>query len=154
MIVTRLDRIEEQARMTPALGKAAAFLRRPDIASLPDGRVEIDGDRVFALPQRYETVVMDPPRFEYHRRYIDIQFIVTGEEVIGWAPAGRVQVTEAYDPAKDIAFGTVPAGQVTAVHLTAGELAVLYPDDGHAPRLAAGAPSPVFKIVVKVAVEE
>jgi len=40
------------------------------------------------------------------------------------------------------------------VHLIAGELAVLYPDDGHAPRLAAGAPSPVFKIVVKVAVEE
>jgi biofilm protein TabA len=154
MIVTRLERIEQQARMTPALAKAAAFLRRPDIASLQDGRVEIDGDRVFALPQRYETVVMDPPRFEHHRRYIDIQFIVAGEEVIGWAPADRMQVTEAYDPEKDIAFGTVPAGEATPVRLAAGELAVLYPEDGHAPRLAAGRPSPVFKIVVKVAVEE
>jgi biofilm protein TabA len=97
---------------------------------------------------------MDPPRFEHHRRYIDIQFIVAGEEVIGWAPADRMQVTEAYDPEKDIAFGTVPAGEATPVRLAAGELAVLYPEDGHAPRLAAGRPSPVFKIVVKVAVEE
>ena len=96
-----------------ALRKALDFLRRPDIASLPDGRVDIDGDQVYALPQRYATILTDPPRFEHHRRYIDIQFIVTGDEVIGWAPAERMQVTEAYDPAKDIAFGTVPAGQVT-----------------------------------------
>jgi beta-galactosidase beta subunit len=48
----------------------------------------------------------------------------------------------------------VPAGEATPVRLAAGELAVLYPEDGHAPRLAARSPSPVFKIVVKVAVEE
>jgi len=154
MIVTGLDHIEEQVRMTQALRKALDFLRRPDIASLPDGRVDIDGDQVYALPQRYATILTDPPRFEHHRRYIDIQFIVTGDEVIGWAPAERMQVTEAYDPAMDIAFGTVPAGEMTPVRLHAGQLAVLYPADGHAPRLAAGMPSPVFKIVVKVAVEE
>jgi YhcH/YjgK/YiaL family protein len=154
MIVIDLDRVEEQVPMTQAFRKAVDFLRRPDLAVLPDGRVDIDGDRVFALPQRYNTVIQDPPRFECHRRYIDIQYLVQGCEVMGWAPAGRMQVSEAYDPSADIAFGTVPAGTATQVHLRAGQLAVLYPSDGHAPRLASGAPSPVFKIVVKVAVEE
>jgi biofilm protein TabA len=153
MIVVELDHAEEQLPMTQAFRKAVDFLRRPDLAALPDGRMDIDGDRVYALPQRYETAIQDPPRFEYHRRYIDIQYVVRGAEVIGWAPADRMQVSEDYDAAKDIAFGTVPAGETTQVRLHAGQLAVLYPSDGHAPRLAAGAPSPVIKIVVKVAVE-
>ena len=154
MIVSDLEHIERQAKMTQALRKAVEFLRRPDLAALPDGRVEIDGERVYALPQRYETLAADRPRFEHHRKYIDIQFIVSGAEVIGWAPVERMQVTEAYDPERDIAFGTVPEGEMTPVLLRAGQFAVLHPEDGHAPRLAAGSPAPVFKIVVKVAVEE
>jgi YhcH/YjgK/YiaL family protein len=152
MIVTDLDHIEGQLGMTQALRTAIDFLRRPDIVSLPDGRVDIDGDRVYALPQRYETAVTVPPRFEHHRRYIDIQFIVSGEEVIGWVPAARMKVTDDYDPEKDIVFGSARAGEMTPVFLAAGQLMVLYPEDGHAPRLAAGGPAPVMKIIVKVAV--
>jgi YhcH/YjgK/YiaL family protein len=79
--------------------------------------------------------------------------MVSGEEVIGWAPVERMRVTEDYDPARDIAFGSVRAGEMTPVFLAAGQLMVLYPEDGHAPRLAAGAPAMVMKIVVKVIVE-
>jgi YhcH/YjgK/YiaL family protein len=61
-------------------------------------------------------------------------------------------ITEAYDAEKDFCFGTVPAGKWTPVSLQSGQLAVLWPEDGHAPKLAADAPSAVMKIVVKVAV--
>lgn len=152
MLVTDLNHIEQQIATTPSLKKAIEFLKRPDLESLPDGRVEVDGDRVFALPQRYDTIVADTPRFEYHRTYIDIQFIVSGEEIIGWAPVERMAAGEAYDPKKDIAFGTVKPNEITPVFLRAGQMAVLYPEDGHAPRLAAGTPSAVHKIVMKVAV--
>ncbi len=151
MIVTDIDHLDHQVSMTDTLKKAIDFLRRTDIPDLADGRVEIDGDRVFAIVQRYETIMTDAPRLEYHRKYIDIQYIVSGKEVIGWAPAGRMVVTEAYDEDKDICFGTVPKGEMTPVYLQEGQLAVLYPEDGHAPRLAAGDPSRVHKIVVKVA---
>ncbi len=151
MIVTDLRHIEQQAGMTRALQKAIEFLRLHDIQNLPDGRVEIDGDRVFALVQRYETIMADAPKFECHRKYLDVQFIVSGEEVIGWAPSERMTITEAYEADKDICFGTVSAGKWTPVYLQAGELAVLWPDDGHAPKLASRVPSPVMKIVVKVA---
>jgi biofilm protein TabA len=150
MIVADLDHIEQQVLMTPSLKKAIDFLRRLDIDRLTDGRVEIDGEDVFAIVQRYETVMMDIPKFEYHKKYIDVQHVLSGEEIIGWAPCGKMTITGTYDVDKDICFGTVPKGQITPVYLQAGQLAVLFPEDGHAPRLAANAPCYVHKIVVKV----
>jgi len=151
MIVTDIKHIEHQVSKTAFFKKAIDFLRRPDIRNLVDGRVDIDWHDVFALVQRYETVKTDAPKFEYHRQYIDIQYILSGEEIIGWVPAGQMTITEAYDTEKDICFGIAPKKEITMVHLQAGQLAVFYPEDGHAPKLAASAPSHVVKIVVKVA---
>jgi biofilm protein TabA len=150
MIVTDLKHINAQCPMTNGMIKAVDFLRLRGIHELPDGRVEIDGERVFALVQRYETLNPGAPKFECHRKYIDVQYIVSGEEVIGWTPVERMTITEAYDADRDICFGA-SSGEWTAVRLLAGQMAVLYPDDGHAPKLAARAPSRVMKIVVKVA---
>jgi len=152
MIVTELSHVDHQVQLTPSLRKAFDFLRGRDLLKLSDGRVEIDGNRVFALIQRYETERTEAPKFEYHRKYLDVQFIAAGEEVIGWAPAASMTVSEAYDPAKDICFGTVASGTWTPVHLQMGQMALLWPEDAHAPRGAAGQPSRVMKIVVKVAV--
>jgi biofilm protein TabA len=152
VLVSDLDHIDHQIDSTPGLRKAFAFLRSDFIHSLPDGRVEIDGDRVFALVQRYHTKTVDAPTFEFHRKYIDVQFIVSGEEIIGWAPLEGITITEAYDAEKDICFGTSAKGSWTRAYLEAGQLAVLWPEDGHAPKLACCAPSSVMKIVVKVAV--
>jgi len=138
--------------MTPDLRKAIAFLRQPHVVNLPDGRVEIDGRRVFAIVQRYETAMTDAPKFECHRTYIDVQFLVSGEEVIGWAPVEQLNISEPYDADTDICFGTLAGLTWTPVLLRAGQAAVLYPEDAHAPKLAVGIPSPVMKIVVKVAV--
>ena len=150
VIVTDLKHIDRQCPMTNGMIMAVDFLRLRGILDLPEGKVEIDGDRVFAIVQRYETVSSDVPRFECHRKYIDVQYIASGEEVLGWTPAEQMTITEAYDADKDICFGAA-SGEWTPVSLKAGQLAVLYPEDGHAPKLAAGAPSRVMKIVVKVA---
>lgn len=151
MIASALNHIDHQLPMTASFKKAIEFLRRPDIRSMADGRVNIDGLDVFAIISRYETVKTDAPKFEYHRRYIDIQYVVSGTETIGWIPAKRMTVAEEYDIEKDICFGTAPNKETTLVRLQAGQLAVFYPEDGHAPKLSADSPSQVFKIVVKVA---
>ena len=151
MIVTDLSNIDYQVSTTSVIKKAIDFLRRTNIHGLADGRVEIDGQQVFAIIQRYETVIAGVPKFEHHKKYVDIQYVASGEEVIGWAPADEITVTEAYDVDKDICFGTVPKGKITPVYMQAGQVAVLYPEDGHAPRLAAGESSHVLKVVVKVA---
>jgi biofilm protein TabA len=154
MIMAELEHITGQIAPTPNMQRALDFLRQAHGSSLPDGKVEIDGDRVFALVQSYETVaVSDPVLFEAHREYIDVQYVAAGQEIIGWASTGRLTVTAAYDEANEAWFGALAAADTTFVRLAAGELAVLYPSDGHAPRLATGAPAAVKKIVVKVAVE-
>ncbi len=152
MIVSEMTHIERQILLTSHMKKALTFLQRQDLRSLADGKVEVDGDQVFAIVQRYETIAVHVPKFEYHRKYIDIQFIVSGEEIIGWTPAERMTIVEPYNADNDICFGEDPAGKWTPVHLQAGQLAVLWPEDGHAPKISPGVPSPVMKIVMKVKV--
>ena len=151
MIVTDIARLANQAMLTPALQRALAFLQTLPAGPLPDGRIEIDGEDAFALVQSYETQTGDW-LFEGHRKYLDIQYVASGEEVIGWAFIDRATITMPYDPAKDAWLGAVPTDEITPVRLAAGQLAVLYPTDAHAPRHAAGAAMAVKKIVVKVAV--
>ncbi len=152
MIITDLDHIGQHLSLTPALKKAIDFLRRLDIDGLTDGKVEIDGEDVFAIVEKYETVMLDVPKFECHKKYIDVQYMASGEEIIGWSPSARMTITETYNTDRDICFGTVPRGQITPVYLRAGQLVVLFPEDGHAGKLAAAAPSSVVKIVIKVRV--
>ncbi|MEI7527513.1 MAG: YhcH/YjgK/YiaL family protein [Elusimicrobiota bacterium] len=152
MIAADLKDAAEQTAPAPGIAQALAFLRREDLLSLPDGKYEIDGEHVFALVQRYATAAAAVPKFECHRKYLDVQYIAEGAETIGWAPLGRMKVTEAYDAGKDLCFGSVAAGEWSPVVLRAGQLAILYPEDAHAPKLAAGVPGAVMKVVVKVAV--
>jgi biofilm protein TabA len=152
MIFTDLGHIDHQIPLTPVLRKALTFLHQPEIHNLEDGKIEIDGDTAFAIVQRYETMTTGTPKFEYHLKYLDIQFIVSGEEVIGWAPAEKLAIIEPYDATKDVCFGRVVEGTWTPLRLQAGQLAVFWPEDGHVPKMAAGTPATVMKIVVKVAV--
>jgi biofilm protein TabA len=152
MIVCDLEHAAEQIRITPALQKAIDFLRQARDQVTPDGRVEIDGTRVFALFQSYETMTTTMPKLEAHRKYIDVQYIAAGVEVIGWAPLETLMITDPYNDANDVLFGSMPLDEMASVRLCVGQLVVLYPADAHAPKLAAGAPSPVKKIVIKVAV--
>jgi YhcH/YjgK/YiaL family protein len=152
MIVADLDTIEHQMPQTSEFRQAIAFLRRKDLPDLPDGKMAIDGTRVFAILQRYRTALDDAPKFEYHRKYLDVQYVLSGEEIIGWAPAAGMTASFNYDAGQDICYGLMQPGTWSAVRLKAGQLAVLWPEDGHAPRIAAGSPCLVRKIVVKVAV--
>jgi biofilm protein TabA len=152
MVVTDKNYIKQQVLMTPGLEKAFDFLRCVDVQEFTERKVEIDGEKVFALFQIYETARADTAKFEYHKKYIDVQYLISGEEIIGWAPAEQMTITENYDMVRDICFGTIERERMTPVYLKAGQLAVFFPEDAHAPRLAAHTPCSVRKIVIKVAV--
>ncbi len=153
MVVTDLKHLAEQVKMTPEMQKALDFLKASVGKDLADGRIPIDGDKVYAMVQSYDTLVhSDPAKLEAHKKYIDVQYVAKGEEVIGWALTSNLTETVSYNAEKDFWLGTMPAKGMTPVVVTTGQAAVLWPTDAHAPRLAAGAPSVVKKIVVKVAV--
>jgi len=97
MIIAKLEHMTEQIAPTPNMQRALDFLQQVRGADLPDGRVEIDGDSVFALVQSYPTVAAsDPVLFEAHRKYIDVQYVAAGQEVIAWASTDHLTVTADY----------------------------------------------------------
>lgn len=155
MIVADVVNLRGQVVMTPNLEKGIEFLLRGGHEELPTGRVLIDELNVYAEVQAYDTVEGDMAEavFEGHRKYIDLQYVVSGDEIIGWASAKHVSVTTEYVPGDDYWLGSADPAHVTPVRLTSGQLAVLYPDDPHAPRRAVGGSSAVRKIVVKVAID-
>lgn len=132
------------------LAKALDFLTGTDLKSMPDERVEIDGERVFAFFQRYDTLPAND-RPEAHRRYIDIQYLIEGEELIGIAPLSAMKREVEAHPERDIWFYE---GETVNISIGGGRLAIFFPQDAHAPGIAAGESRPVRKVVVKVAVEE
>lgn len=131
---------------SPRMAQAFELLEDPSVQSLPDGRYELDGERIVALPQGYTTKAVGDGRLEAHRRYVDIQYIVAGEERMGWSPLEGL--TGTFDEGKDLGFYDGPFDMVS---VKAGMFAVFYPHDAHAPCLdPASGFCRVRKIVMKV----
>jgi len=155
MIVATLDQLADQAAVPPRLRKALDFLRETDLLALADGRVEIEGSEVFALVQSYETrPIPEQPRFEAHRKYLDVQYLAAGTEAMGWASLDQLEVTVEYIPDRDVLLGHVPSEAYCFVPFSAGQAILLYPTDAHAPMHAVEEPVPVRKIVVKVLMDD
>ena len=152
MIHDTLPHATQYEAMSPRFAAAFAYLRTVD-GTQPLGRFDIDGDNCFALVQTYATKPLSAAKFEAHRKYIDIQYIHSGRETILWAPlADMKEETMAYNPEKEAAlFKLIPDS--TALHMSAGHFAILYPQDAHAPCIEWGATEQVFKVVIKVAVD-
>jgi biofilm protein TabA len=154
MIVTDIAHIPHQAVSLPALQTALKFLSQEGVSALPEGRIEIDGSRIYALIQAYNSKPeTSNPRFEAHQRYLDIQYVISGKEFIGWAPLEQLVPEDPYNPDKDVVKGCVFQDAITLVRVSAGQAAILFPEDAHAPGLADGDPAPVKKIVIKVALD-
>ena len=148
MIVDTLAQAFRYEPLHAGFKAAFDFLRDTDLRSLADGRTEIDGDRLFALTQSYETKPVADGKLEAHRKYIDIQFIVSGEEYIGYAPLDDQPESTPFDVEKDIGFYHGDAD--CFVKLSAGMFAIFFPHDAHLPGRYLAVSSQVKKVVLKV----
>ncbi|REK08616.1 MAG: DUF386 domain-containing protein [Planctomycetota bacterium] len=148
MILDELQRADRYAALHPGFEAGFAFLKRPNLLDLATGRHEIDGERVFALLNRDPGRGREASRLEAHRRYIDIQFLIDGNEEIGWRPTSDCrEVSEPYDEARDVGF--FAEAPLTWIVLPRGSFMVFYPEDAHAPLASQG---DNVKAVIKVAV--
>jgi YhcH/YjgK/YiaL family protein len=145
MIIDRL----ENAGLYRGLGKGIALALDSLRVQREPGRHELDGSNVLALVQQYQTKPLIEGKWEAHRKHIDVQFVLSGVERIGWTPVNQLTLTESYNEAKDVAFYT---GSGDFVTVPEGSFVILFPEDAHMPGLAVDAPSPVTKVVVKVRV--
>ena len=149
MIISSLDSplLSYYEKTHPRLPKAIAALRKLIAEPIADGRYEIDGDEIFASVMSYTSAPESEKRFELHRKYIDIQYIIEGNEIVGSESIDKLSATDG--DGTDIEFFTMPEGY-DEIRLSAGELAIILPPEPHAPGIEDVEPTPVRKVVVKV----
>jgi len=145
----------ENAEIYYGLGEkfktAFEFLKSTDFKSLKDGKIEIeiDGDNIFAIVQKYETKNSDDGIWEAHRKYIDIQYMISGAENMGFVIADYLEISEKYNEADDV---EILKGLGDFVQVNEGEFVIFSPDDAHMPGLKIKENEMVRKVVIKVKV--
>lgn len=149
MIIDRISNAHLYEPLSPRIKRAFDYLRRTDLAPLAPGRHDIDGDSLYVMLSQYETKPRSQGAWEAHRRYIDLQVVIQGSEQIGYSHVSRLK-SGPYAADKDF----MPlAGDGDFLTLSAGDFMLLFPEDGHMPGIAIGAPNPVTKAVFKIGVE-
>ena len=149
MIFDKLENAPWYSGMGRNLKKGLEFLETADLANLPLGRIDIDGDLIFALVQEYNTVPKEEKTWEGHRKYIDIQYVVSGEEIIGYVNTPELTADGEYSEENDF---IALKGEGNFIKFKAGSFGVFGPEDAHMPGVTSEKVSAVRKIVVKVLV--
>lgn len=144
-----LDHIHNRGRYFathPGFREAFEFLSGLNMEKLKEGRMEISGDRLYALVVNADTKGKSGAKPETHRKYIDIQYQAAGTDCIGWAAADKL-CGNGYDSGKDVEFYS--SSPESWINVTAGRFAIFFPEDVHAPM---GGEGRQLKVVVKVEV--
>ena len=132
----------------PRIAAAFDYLNQTDLSTLDIGRHEIDGENLYAMLQQYTSKPRKQGFWEAHRRYMDLQVVIQGVEVIGYANINHLTQGE-YDANKDFLH---LFGEGSFLTLQNSNFALLLPQDAHMTGIAFGAPAPVKKIVIKISI--
>ena len=147
MILDSLENAEKYYCINPGFKEAFELLKMLDIWKLK-GRIEIDGDRIYAMVIRAKGEGREGAQLELHKKYIDIQLGVAGINEFGWKPASEcVTVTKPFGDKDD--YGFFAEEPDTWIKVKPNQFAIFFPWDGHTPKGGTGA---LHKILIKVAV--
>lgn len=152
MIYDQINNIATYKGLSPNIALGLDFLKqmKPDTAV---GTYQIN-PRVKAIVSEYETKMENENGYEAHRKNIDIQYLLSGEERIACLPIERLKETKAYNEETDAAFYAADLSlQPSNLSLLSGYFAIFFPQDGHMPQLCINEPEMVKKVVIKVEIE-
>ena len=125
---------------------ALRYLQETDVQNAAADRYDIDGDKVYAMVQEYNSKPKAKGFWESHRKYLDVQYVAAGAEHMGYAPTVRLSPGEYQEENDFIEL----AGDGEFFHLREGFFCILAPQDAHMPGMAVDQPTPVKKVVIKV----
>ena len=147
MILDNIANIDKYVCLHPRFAKAFEFVKDLNLETLAAGsKFEIDGKNIHASVSAKEGVKAAEAKFEAHDNYFDIQVCPSGSETIGWSPRDSVkEIKTPYNPEKDVTFFADKPH--TYFQLKAGQFAIFYPEDVHAPMIGEEV---IKKLVVKI----
>ena len=149
MILDHIKNMDNYTQLSGPLKRALESIRNTDFSGLEDRTYEVEGRDLFFFIQSYETQAANETP-EAHRKYIDIQYIISGTERMGVGQVDTMTEEVEARPQNDIWFYRGPMDFIT---VSQGMFAVFFPNDAHAPCISpAEGGNPVRKCVFKVLV--
>lgn len=149
MILTNLQSADRIENLHPLFKKLFDYVKTHDLLKAPLGRIVLDGDNLFINNDEAICRSVDEQVMEIHRKYIDVQIVLEGEESVGWKPLNEIQhISKAYDEVLDFEFSDDKPS--TYFHVTPGQIYILFPEDPHAPIIGEGK---IRKAIGKVKVQ-
>ncbi len=148
MILDQLSASAAYESLHPLFPKAFAYLRSFDVKT-EDGKVELQGQDLVAIVQRYQTAPSAEKLWEAHQIYGDIQVVYQGLENCGHADQKTLVVTMPYIAEKDVEKYAAPSSPTALLTLGRGNFAIFHPQDGHQPGVQIGTPGEILKVVIK-----
>jgi YhcH/YjgK/YiaL family protein len=147
MIIDKIANSHIYNGLGKRIEKAFEYINYTDLKNIQPGKYEIDKENIFALITEYKTKLESEGKLEAHRKYIDVQYVISGEELMGYSPLGNLQILEPYKEENDIVFFT---GEKSFTKVLSGMFAIFFPEDVHMPGINTGKISEVKKLVIKV----
>ena len=152
MILDHLDNALLYGGLGKRIAIGLALLNEDSVREAVPGKYEVDGENLFYVVDEYETKPVQEGRLEIHRKYLDIQYIVSGEECIGFAPLEELSEESPYDGKRDLAFYEYEPTMSRLV-LKQGMFVIFWPSEPHMPGRSINTTGTVKKIVVKIRME-
>ncbi|WP_210490164.1 YhcH/YjgK/YiaL family protein [Rufibacter aurantiacus] len=150
MVLDQLQHASRYYALHPLFRQAFAFLQEADVQNLPTGKHELAGDDLFAIISEGPGVAPEDAKMEAHRKYIDIQYIISGVDHMGWQDLSACgDSMEPYSAERDVYF--FPVKPSSWFDVPAGFFTIFYPNDVHAPMATQEV---IRKVVLKIAVEK
>ena len=148
MILATLAEADRYCALHPLFARAFDFLRNTDLHALAPGKHVVQGEQIFAIVEACAGRTRAEAKLECHRRYIDIQLVLEGDEAMGWKPLEDcLNPVSEHSMEKDIRFfHDAPASYVP---VPPDHFCIFFPEDAHAPLVARGE---IRKVIFKVAV--
>lgn len=148
MILSTLANADRYSTLHPLFPCAFDYIRDTDLFNMAPGRYNIVGENLIVIVEHAQGKPKEHARLEAHRRYIDIQLVLDGDEVMGWKPlADCLNPVSEHSMEKDIRFfEDAPASWVP---VPPDHFCIFFPEDAHAPLVGSGK---IRKVIFKVAV--
>lgn len=150
MIIDKLENAQFYYGLGEKFKKGFEYLKNTDLKNFENGKYEIDGDEIFVSVQDYRTKHENEGKFEAHKKYADIQFIIEGEEKLGYENIKNCKAVTIYDKKNDIEFLENLNDKNRFVYAEENCFVIFAPQDAHMPCIAVKKPSYVKKAVVKI----
>jgi YhcH/YjgK/YiaL family protein len=151
MIFSSIHSKDDCTKYPAAIQTAIKYLKENDFISMEAGTYEIQGKDIYAQVFDAQTEPAENKRPEVHEKYIDVQFLASGKERLGFTPdTGKYEVDERIDD-KDLIFYKKVENE-GFIESTPGCYCVFFPNDVHRPAVMSEQAMTVRKVVIKVRV--